>query len=251
MRQYYLYGIRLPGEHGYSYFGITGQSQPQARFSQHADADTLIGHAIRHYGSHNCLVEILSAGPEFDIRDQEGRTIRFFNTRYPAGYNYAPRPSDAEARSWLLDNLNDSSQDDLNNVSGLDAIIAPAMSLEKRPNCGWIEIRASSEGMRAIERVFPGWAFNWERLRSPWKGWWSTVSHVPRLAAACALSVRSELIGLTRLQALNDEQLACLIAQVAYDEGVRAAWRPGCKGVHPFFRKIHAAPQGPKAGALC
>ncbi len=240
MTTWYSYRIRVPD--GLAYIGITEQQPPQQRFADHRRAETLIGHAIRHYGLSNRVFDILREGSEFDIRDFEGRAIRFYNTRYPAGYNFAPPPDTAEARAWFQGVKLSAPQRQLNDPStDRDAIFAPAMSLEKRSNSGWIEMTANTAGMRAIQRIFPEWAFGWEPLRDPWKGWRSTVSHLPSLAAACGRSVRSELIGLNRLQSLDDAQLASLMAHAAHVEGARAAWfATEDKVVHPFFRRIQA-----------
>jgi hypothetical protein len=240
MRKLYLYRILFPD--GRHYIGISDQQPPQKRFAQHHRADTLVGHAIRHYGLHNCLVEVLSAGARVDIGNAEGRAISFHNTRFPAGYNYAPRPDSAEGRAWFLERLKDlSPQWAVDQASGLDMIFTPAMSFEKRPNCGWIEMTANRKGMRTIEYMFPGLVFDWKRLRRPWDGRWSTVAHLPSLAAKCGYSLRSELIALIPLQSLNDAELASLMACATYEEGVHAAWRPSeGAGVHPFFRNMHA-----------
>jgi hypothetical protein len=98
---------------------------------------------------------------------------------------------------------------------------------------------ASRKGIRTIEDMFPGLVFDWERLSR--EGRWSTVADLPSLAARCGNSLRSELVALTPLQALNDAELASLMVCAAYDEGIRAAWRlSGRPGVHPFFRRIYA-----------
>jgi hypothetical protein len=235
MTRHYLYRISVPN--GRAYIGIT--NSPQRRFAQHRCADTAIGRAIRQYGPDDCRFEILRDGSEFDIRQMEDRYIRFFKTRFPNGYNSAPSLGAIEGQERFPESLKLSSPlDELGNASRFDSIFIPALPPDKRLNSGWIEMTANSDGRRAIEQIFLDWVFLWQPLKRPWEGWRSSISHLPSLCARCSDSLRSELLGLSRLQALNDDALASLMAQAAHEEGVRAAWLPsGSTTAHPFFTR--------------
>ncbi len=236
MTRHHLYRITVPN--GKAYIGIT--IQPQERYDQHCKKDTALGHAIRQFGPDNCKFEVLREGSEFDIRDLENRYIRLFKTRFPAGYNNAPSPGAIDGEVRFLESLkHPSPADELWDASCFDAIFTPALPPEKCLYSGWIEMTANSDGRRAIEQIFPGWAFSWQPLKCHMKDWRSSVSNLPQLVARCADSLRSERLILTRLPALSDDELASLMAQAAQDEGARAAWRPlGSTTVHPFFTRI-------------
>jgi hypothetical protein len=235
MTMHYLYRILLPD--GLAYIGRS--KQPKLRFSEHCRADSYVGEAIRRHGRDNCVLQILCAGSEAYISDLEKRAIEKFNTHAPDGCNgglsEAGIISRARGRALFLDSLRRPTNE---LASRPDAIFAPAMSPEEHPNCGWIEMTANTEGRHAIERIFPGWVFNWRQLGCPCEGWWSTVSHLPSLATACAKSLESELVDLNQLPEQDDAQLASLMARAAHNQGARAtSFALGHRtGDHPFLR---------------
>ena len=243
MSNYYLYRISVPD--GKSYIGIT--NCPKKRFDEHCGAESGIGQAIRRHGRDKCKFEILRESDLLvDIQDWEQRYIKFFKTRHPAGYNYEPAPKAAAGRELFLESVKISPPPDaLGDVSGVDAIFTPAQTPDKLTNAGWIEMKANSVGIRVIERVFPDHIFRWETVGCPRAGWRSTVVHVPSLAQKCWYSLRSELIGLSRLATMDDEELAQLVAQAVREEGGRTAPHQSNRGtVHRFFQNIAPANGG-------
>jgi len=83
MTVHYLYRIVVPD--GRAYIGVA--MKPGARFYEHCVADSYIGEAIRRYGHHNCVLDILYDGSKEYIYALEKWAIKEFNTLFPAGYN--------------------------------------------------------------------------------------------------------------------------------------------------------------------
>jgi predicted GIY-YIG superfamily endonuclease len=234
---HFLYWIVVPTGRGY--IGVT--DDPERRFAQHRCAKTALGSAIRKYGACNCVFKILGKGPKFDMLALEEAAIKGYGTRYPAGYNDAPRPGRVEGQARFLAALQDAAPLLVAREDALDfdVIFTPAPTPDRRANGGWMEIRVNRVGLKIIQELFPEMVFDWEKLDSAAEGWWSTVINVPTVAARCNRCFGSELLRLSRLQALTDEQLASLLAEAAHREGASAGWRPSATGdVHPFFRRF-------------
>ena len=89
----------------------------------------------------------------------------------------------------------------------LDVIIDTGVSSEQPPDSGWIEITVNTQGRHAVERIFPGWAFNWRPVQWPCKAWWSALLHVPSLAKRKVHFNRFDLGMASRLWEADDAEL--------------------------------------------
>lgn len=89
---------------------------------------------------------------------------------------------------------------------------------------GWIEMSANAKGKEAIQRIFPKAMFQWRECLYPWKGWQSTIPHLPAVIAHCANTLPPDLLRQKPIQNVTDNQLSFLMASGAKDQGVRAAW---------------------------
>jgi hypothetical protein len=80
---------------------------PLTRLKEHCRADSLVNYAIRFYGPHKVVLEILCAGPADYIDDLEKRAFLKFNTLYPYGYNGSSAKGlpelPAEAKTQVID----------------------------------------------------------------------------------------------------------------------------------------------------
>ena len=71
------------------YIGQTTRTIEE-RFAEHAKADSLIGWAIRYFGVRNFKIEIIEECHTIeDLCERERYWIRFFDCRFPNGYNVA------------------------------------------------------------------------------------------------------------------------------------------------------------------
>ena len=231
----FLYSITLPD--GRIYIGRS--RNPEKRFSQHCKAKSYIGEAIRHYGPESCKFRTLCKGEETYTSDLEGRAIDAFRTYYPFGCNrtgrsigYGIEPAEklwspkSAAPRFGLSESSDARRVIKSALSSvpLDAIIDTGVSSEQPPDSGWIEITVNTQGRHAVERIFPGWAFNWRPVQWPHKAWRSALLHVPSLAKRKVHFNRFDFGMASRLSEADDAELACMVAQAASDQGVRASW---------------------------
>lgn len=227
MIKHYLYRIVLPD--GLAYIGVS--LDPQQRFSNHCSSKIPLGRAIQRYGRENCKFEILCVGTEKYIYALEGRAIQKFNTQFPNGYNGAPsdRPHlQTKDRSTFDDPISvNELPNRLDAIFGLDAS-EQALS----PNRGSVEVTANGKGRHAIESIFPGWIFAWQRARFPWAGWRSSTLHLPSLAAnrTDSLAFRMNLV-----RQLDEAHFASLLALAANEQGIRAGWLTFGDNGEPFI----------------
>lgn len=235
MSAYYLYCITLPDRRAY----IGRSANPTRRFSQHCMASSYIGEAIRHYGPEKCKLRILCVGKESYISELEEFAIDAFKTFYPFGYNrtggrtgYGIEPAEqlwspeSTAPRFGLSESSDARRviESALSSAPLDVIIDTGVSSEQPPDSGWIEITVNIQGRHAIERIFPGWAFNWRPVQWPHKASWSALLHLPSLAKRKVHFNRFEFGMASRLSEADDAELACMVAQAASDQGVRVSW---------------------------